>query len=288
MSTSKNDASGWIAARNGFLEGVAGCLILYVIGGVLRRGVDLARDWPLVLALAIPGGVIFAMGRGLAGSLGGALTGGIAGVFLGSWLGTLVPAWTITLPGKQTTGEVLELEGPGLDGQTLRVSDYRGKVLLVDFWATWCLPCVQELPNVLDAYEKHHAAGFDVLAISLDDGRDQVEQFVEENKLPWKQILFTGPEERGWNNPLVRKLGIQGIPETFLLNREGRVVAQGLRGTELERRVAQLLENEAGDNIPAAGGQTANGARYLSMLACSLGLALMGALVQRRMWLRTS
>jgi thioredoxin-like negative regulator of GroEL len=161
-------------------------------------------------------------------------------------------------------------------------------VLLVDFWATWCLPCVQELPNVLDAYEKHHAAGFDVLAISLDDGRDQVVQFVEENKLPWKQILFTRPEERGWNNPLVRKLGIQGIPETYLLNRDGRIVAQGLRGTELERRVAQLVKNEAGDGLPAADGQTANGARYLAMLACSLSLALTGALIQRRMVPRPS
>jgi thiol-disulfide isomerase/thioredoxin len=147
-------------------------------------------------------------------------------------------------------GNPIELSGKFLDGAELDWASYKGKVVLVDFWATWCGPCIRELPNVVENYEKYHDRGFEVLGISLDTERGRIEKFVEDRKIPWKTLFSDDKETNGWNHPLVTHYGIGGIPTVILVNKEGNVVSLSARGPELGRLLAELLpaEEPAKDN----------------------------------------
>jgi len=125
-----------------------------------------------------------------------------------------------------------------LDGKPLSIAGLKGKVVLVDFWATWCGPCVGELPNVKKAYEKHHAAGFEIVGISLDDSHKKLTDFIAKNKMPWPQFFDGG----GWKNKLAQEYGIHSIPATFLLDSKGKIIARDLRGPALEAAVAKALK----------------------------------------------
>ena len=127
----------------------------------------------------------------------------------------------------------------GLDGKTVSLADYRGKVVLLDFWATWCGPCVEELPHVLTAYKKHRAAGFEIIGISLDrlDARAKLTSFIKEHDMPWAHV-FDG---KGWQSDLAVRHGVNSIPATYLLDAEGNIVAKNLGGPALEKEVARLL-----------------------------------------------
>ena len=121
-----------------------------------------------------------------------------------------------------------------IEGKPLSISRYKGKVVLVDFWATWCQPCILELPNVLAAFEKHHARGFEILGISLDKDEEALRRFIAERKMTWQQY-FDG---KVWENKLAQKYGVMGIPATYLLDANGVIIGKDLRGDELEKAVA--------------------------------------------------
>jgi thiol-disulfide isomerase/thioredoxin len=125
-------------------------------------------------------------------------------------------------------------------GEPFTLERVKGKVVLLDFWATWCGPCIDELPNVIAAYDKHHAAGFEILGISLDKAGDgeKLAAFTKERKMPWPQF-FDG---QFWDNQLVKQYGITAIPATFLLDGEGKILGKNLRGAALEKAVAEALK----------------------------------------------
>ena len=125
-----------------------------------------------------------------------------------------------------------------LAGKPFSVASLKGKVVLVDFWATWCEPCVGELPNVLKAYDKYHPKGFEILGISLDSEKGKLTGFIEKQKMTWQQY-FDG---KGWQNKLAGKYGVNSIPATFLLDGDGKIIAKNLRGEALEAELAKALE----------------------------------------------
>jgi thiol-disulfide isomerase/thioredoxin len=142
------------------------------------------------------------------------------------------------------------------DGREVDLVKLRGKVVLIDFWATWCKPCVAEIPHLKDAYAKYHAKGLEIVGISLEmagvapdatpeqaapklaAAKKKLLDFVAKNDLPWPQFY----DGTGWKNPYTTKYGIRGIPAMFLLDREGRVVSMDARGEKLDRQVQALLE----------------------------------------------
>lgn len=135
----------------------------------------------------------------------------------------------------------LELSFTALDGRAVDLAQLRGKVVLIDFWATWCGPCVAELPNVRKVYDQYHAQGFEVIGISLDleQDRQKLEKFLKGNGMPWPQH-FDG---RGWKNELAVKYGINAVPAMFLLGKDGRIASIEARGPKLEAEVKRLLAN---------------------------------------------
>ncbi|MBI1901984.1 MAG: TlpA family protein disulfide reductase [Planctomycetia bacterium] len=139
-------------------------------------------------------------------------------------------------------GKPLEIEGMTADGFPFDIKSYKGKIVLVDFWATWCGPCRAELPNVKAAYEKFHDQGFEVVGISLDTEKSDLQEFINEQQLPWVNLF--DDENKGWDNALAKKYNIRAIPATFLLDKEGKVAAVNVRGPALSVAVEKLLAGE--------------------------------------------
>jgi len=151
----------------------------------------------------------------------------------------------INLPGNE-----MELSGMMLDETQLDWESYRGKVVLVDFWATWCGPCRAEVPNVLKLYNAYHDKGFDVLGISLDNTAEDAESYIEQAGLPWATMFSDNEDEHSWNHPMARFYGIDGIPRAILVDRDGKVVSMNARGKELARLLRKMLgEPLAGTNV---------------------------------------
>lgn len=124
-----------------------------------------------------------------------------------------------------------------LEGKELTLSSYKGKVVLIDFWATWCGPCMSEMPNVIKTYAKYNKAGFDIIGISLDQDEAKLKKVLKQQKMTWRQF-FDG---KGWGNALAKKYGIQSIPATYLIGPDGKIIGVNLRGKALEKAVEKAI-----------------------------------------------
>jgi peroxiredoxin len=138
-------------------------------------------------------------------------------------------------------GKPLELRGVTLDGKPLDWAQYRGKVVLVVFWATWCKNCRVEIGNILKSYERYHDKGFDVVAVSMDLKKPDLESFLAENKLPWTVLYDQALRTDAADNTMDTRYGIITIPELILVGSDGKVVSMQVRGQALGRELARLL-----------------------------------------------
>lgn len=135
-------------------------------------------------------------------------------------------------------GKPLELKGTQLDGKKFNLESLKGKVVLVDFWATWCGPCVAEHPNVKKNYAGYKDKGFEVVGVSLDDDREALDKFIKQHKVPWI-TLHEEDEEARQHTPTY--YGIMGIPTVILVDKEGKVVSLDVRGPNLGKALTKLL-----------------------------------------------
>lgn len=131
-----------------------------------------------------------------------------------------------------------DIELPDRDGVTRRLSDLRGKVVLVDFWASWCRPCRQENPNVVRVYKQFHDKGFEIFSVSLDNNREAWLRAIEADGLVWDNHVS---DLKGWSSAGGRAYGIMSIPATVLIGPDGKVIARNLRGAALEHKLSEIL-----------------------------------------------
>ena len=132
-----------------------------------------------------------------------------------------------------------DFEMPDMKGEVHKLSDYVGKgnVTLVDFWASWCGPCMQEMPNLKKAYEKYHKKGFEIVGISLDSDKAAWEAAVKDKQLNWIHLS----DLNAWQSAGGALYGVRSIPNTFLMDKDGKIVGHNLSGEELEKKLDELM-----------------------------------------------
>ncbi|MFZ4573920.1 MAG: TlpA family protein disulfide reductase [Phycisphaerales bacterium] len=148
----------------------------------------------------------------------------------------------IPTPPDHSVGKtILAFETKDTEGKALKFpADFSGKIVLLDFWATWCGPCMSEMPNVVTAYDKHHAEGFEILGISLDNegSLKRMPDVMTKAKMTWRQVA----DGKGWKAEVAQKYAIDSIPATFLVDgTTGKIIGMNLRGEALEAAVAKAL-----------------------------------------------
>ncbi|HCL83411.1 MAG TPA: hypothetical protein DIC22_05515 [Chitinophagaceae bacterium] len=138
-----------------------------------------------------------------------------------SWVGKMVP----------------ELSMPDVNGKQVSISSFRGKFVLIDFWASWCGPCRMENPNVVKAFNEFKGKNFTILGVSLDKDRDSWKKAIAQDHLTWSHMS----DLKYWNSQAVETFGFQGIPFNVLVDPSGKVIAQELRGEDLDNKLKQVL-----------------------------------------------
>lgn len=156
---------------------------------------------------------------------------------------SIMVAIVFMLAGLITTAQVKveqmapEISLPDAKDNAINLSSLKGKVVLIDFWASWCGPCRAAIPNVIKLYDKYKANGFEVFGVSIDSKKTDWLKAIINDKIKYTQVM----DKDGWNSAVAEKYGVYSIPSTFLLDKTGKVVAVDLDGEELEKKVKALL-----------------------------------------------
>jgi thiol-disulfide isomerase/thioredoxin len=140
--------------------------------------------------------------------------------------------------GAPVAGELapdIKLSNPS--GKEISLSSLKGKIVLIDFWASWCGPCRRENPNVVKAYEKYKGKGFTIFSVSLDEDKIKWTQAIQKDQLAWDTHVS---DLKGWQSSAARLYSVKGIPATFLVGKDGKIVATNLRGESLEAKLEEL------------------------------------------------
>lgn len=131
-----------------------------------------------------------------------------------------------------------EIQLNNLEGEEVPLSSLRGKVVLIDFWASWCMPCMKEMPNVKNVYERYKSEGFEIYGVSLDKNKSSWQGAIDRMELDWVHVSDLGY----WQSSVVPIYNVRSIPLTYLVGRDGTILAKNLRGTELESKLKEIFE----------------------------------------------
>ena len=154
-----------------------------------------------------------------------------------SYPGQLLAKKIETLRSINVGGIAPEIEQPAPDGTIIKLSSLRGKYVLLDFWASWCGPCLAEVPNVKAIYDDYKDKGFEIYGVSLDDDKAAWENAIKKHGLNWIHVSSL----KGWECPVAKRYNVTGIPRMYLLDPEGRIIAMDLRGQALRDKIASLF-----------------------------------------------
>lgn len=131
-----------------------------------------------------------------------------------------------------------EISLPTPNGKEIALSSLKGKLVLIDFWASWCGPCRKEMPNVVKIYSKFKNKGFEIYGVSLDQDKEKWMEAITKDGINWPQVS----DLKYWDNVAARIYNVQGIPYTVLIDKDGKIIAKNLRGQELEKKIAEVLK----------------------------------------------
>ncbi|MEJ7912171.1 MAG: TlpA disulfide reductase family protein [Chitinophagaceae bacterium] len=123
-------------------------------------------------------------------------------------------------------------------GNPVSLHDFRGKYLLIDFWASWCIPCREENPSLIKAFKKFKDKGFPIISISLDNDKDNWVKAIRKDNLLWTQVS----DLKFWDNEIARQYNIHSVPQNFLLDPNGKIIAKNLRGDDVEKKLSELIK----------------------------------------------
>ena len=143
----------------------------------------------------------------------------------------------VSMKGLMMGGDAPEITLNTPEGTSLSLSSYKGKVTLIDFWASWCGPCRRENPHVVELYQKYKNKGFDILGVSLDSNKDAWVAAIAKDGLQWKHVSDLG----GWGSSAAKLYGVTSIPQTFLLDKNGKIMAKNLRGEQLTNKLKEIF-----------------------------------------------
>jgi thiol-disulfide isomerase/thioredoxin len=132
----------------------------------------------------------------------------------------------------------VEIALPSVTGDTLKLSSFKGKVILLDFWASWCMPCRFANKGMGKLYSKYKDKGFEIFSVSLDNESGDWMKAIKDDKITWKQVISYG----GWSAPTALQWGIVALPTSYLIDQEGRLIAMDLEGRRLEKALKTMLD----------------------------------------------